>query len=426
MPLSGVFFLGQFLLVTGVLLYADRALRLTTLARNFSSKWVVIVIAAATLSFDRRDFGQKDVIAAGLMVPIAIAYVLRMEGLRPPRLPTLCASITAGVAISLKPHFFIPWLLISLCLIHRVSLRCALRAAELWLVPATTGAVTGALVISYPGFYRAAWKTLQYYNAFNNPLSYFQPLLPAFLLAIVAFVWQPLAAKRHLIRISSLAAIGFILSALLQRKAFPYHLAAAEVWSLITAGILFLDFIDRLEFRRASMIAGAVAILLSLGSGLTAAAPVDVNSPVDSYIQQNARGKTVLALSTDLWTSFPILYEADARLELDNPALWIIPAMYQDQVRPVDSQPESPTHYHTPAEMSPDEREAFDHVIHVMQSDHPSMILVDNRRFKQALGNMQFDFIDYFATDAQFREELSHYALGPTDARSRLYLRLNQ
>jgi hypothetical protein len=418
-----VLYAGLFAAVIFVLIHVNRTLGTAALVSAAGRGWILLVITSSALLADPGDFGERDPLAALLLVPMVFCYAARLRGWQPKSASPVLAAGAAALAISLKPYFALPWILVSAWFALQFPLRRALKIPEVWLVPILAIAATSATLLPFPDYAHMVADSLRYYAAYDNPLIFFAPLLLTGIVTGVAILWKPRAACVHLIRLSAAAAMGFALSALLQHKGFRYHLAAAEFWTLLTAGFLFWDLLARFKFRQRSMVTLGAALAILVASIHSVMLPVPPISPVDTYVRQHAGAQAVMPFTTDLWIAFPVLVEAGGRDVMPSPSLYQIPTIYQDQVRLAASQPETPARYHTPGAMRPDERELIAQIAGILRSARPAILLVDNRRFKQAFGLLRFDFIDYFSTDDTFRAEMRNYVPGPGDARSRLYVR---
>jgi len=412
-PIQAVFYGGIWLVVAAILIVTERELR-----RMRSRAFLLVLIAAGALSLSRGDFGQRDPLVALCLVPPVLAAYLRVRGETPGKLLRILLGV-AAVAIAIKPYFLVPWSFVVLWLASAIGWRRVARLPETWAVPAVSGLSWIATIALFPSYLGMASLAGRYYGAFDGPFGLFAPLVPASFTMVAALLWKAQPAIRPLIRLSACCGAGFVLECLIQRKGFSYHIAPALFWAFLCAGLVILD-ISRQKAAIAPVLSAGVAVW-SLFTA-TVAPPLYPKDPVEPVVARYAHQREVLSLSTDLWMAFPLVLEAGARNA--PPDLWPVAGMYQDQVQSAakSAQP-ALARYHTRAEMSEAERALFDQVVQAMTVDHPAVLLVQRGPWKQALGPLQFDFLDYYSTDSAFRAELQHYVPGPSNEKCQVWIR---
>lgn len=372
-------------------------------------------IAFASLSLNRFQLGQRDPICALLFTGLAISAYLRLQNEAPGWISWLGVA-TASLGMAMKPHFLAPWALVMAFLAWRIGFKRVLRMKELWMPLAVSVIAWSITFLAFPDFRTMVGVAYRYYSNIKVSPYEFSPLLVP--LVVAAFAW---ARRTPLLQISALATLGFVASCALQRKGFPYHMAPSMYWAAICVGLLLADWFERRDARVPIL---AIAALLPIYSLWTATFPPPAffaSTDVEEFVKANARGKTVLTLSTDLRTGFPLILEADALNARADAQLWMLGQMYRDQVlrseaavQPVAAQ------YHTPAQMDDGEREYFHEVTDILDHKRPTIILVQTAKRKWGLDDLQFDFIDYFSTDPRLRDLLRSYKPGPTNDRTRV------
>ena len=421
LPIQVVMYTGLWSLVGGVLISLRRTPGMSSIGRRL----MLLIIAFAALSLHRLDLGQRDPICALLFTGLVISTYRRIQRPGGRSGGSWMTILAAALGIAIKPHFLIPWMLVMAGLALHVGVRRALRMPESWLPPLVSAISWAATLAAFPDYLAMASMASRYYSGLNGSLWLFLPLLLPLSVAVAAFLRNTGPGIRSLIQLSALATTGFAIESLMQRKGFPYHLAPSMFWGFITAGLLFVDMLRRSRGRLASWRISAGTVLGSVGlagyslwSATVPPPPVFARTDVDEFVLKHARGRMVLSLSTNLWIAFPLILEAGATNARPDPSLWAMGGMYQDQVaRAMDSPAPTAARYHARAEMSDDERKSFDQVVSVLTGSRPAVILVQTGPWKQGLGRLQFDFIDYFSTDERFREALRSYKPGPSDAR---------
>lgn len=401
-----------------------RVLRTLGSMNRLMAQLFVLMVAAVVLGTHCYDFGQRDqYVGIGFLVLLQQLYA-RIHG-RPVARHVMLAL--TGVVIAIKPFFLLPWLLMLLWTARRISVKAVVRSPEFWVV-AGISACLGIATLLFTDFVVMAAVATQYYKAYDASIwSIVSNLRWVFVIVLVAIVWRPSEKLLDLVRLSALAAAGFAIEVIAQHKSYSYHHLPAEFWAYITGAVLFIDLLQRASvFRRICTLSpNKVVLAVSLAGGILpfarAMAAREQPSKVMNFVRQHATGKLILPLSTNLWTAFPVILEANARNALPSPELWTVPGLYRDQIVGADA-PRAP-HYHSRSEMNEQERRMFDCVVQAMVEKRPAILLVQPASGGQGLGHLTFDFLKYFSTDERFRAALADYATGPSDAGHEVYWR---
>ena len=382
---------------------------------------VAMSTAFAALTLNRFQLGQRDPVCALLFAGLVIATYRRIRSPEArPGWPSWIAVAAGGMGMAMKPHFLLPWALIVTALACHIGARRAVFMKECW-APVVISAVSWFVTLAaFPDFLTMVRVASRYYSGMNASVYEFSPLMVPLVVATVAFLRKLESKLRPLVILSALATAGFAVECVVQGKAFPYHLTPAMFWGTVTGGLLFVEPMERGTARwRMSAATVIVPVALVVYSWWTAALPPPTffaRTDVEEFVTQQARGKMVLTLSTDLRTGFPLILEAGATNARADAQLWTIGALYQDQVkRAEDSSVPVRARYHSRAEMSGDERFWFDQVVRIVTINHPAVILVQTANPKWGLGRLKFDFLDYFSTDEQFKDALHSYKHGPAN-----------
>jgi hypothetical protein len=225
------------------------------------------------------------------------------------------------------------------------------------------------------------------------------------------FLLQPVSKPGAFIKTSALAAIGFTLECVLQRKGWSYHMHPLRLWTGIAVFLFVTDFLrrrvpDRQLRAWASPAIVAVVTLAALAS--LAAVPGMLRRERDAVrdlLASAGPGRRVLPLSTDLWTSYPLVFEAGARNLLSWPAIWQLPGISREWYLRG-----RPQHL---AQMSPDERAMVEEVAGLIAL-RPDFVFLNPRSEYQGMAE-RFDMIGYLSTHPRFRDEIAHYEAGPAN-----------
>lgn len=383
--------------------------------------WLAILLTAQSALFlNRYDFGQRDVAAGiGALILVSNAFLLLCgQPLAAPRRYPLL--FLAALTLALKPHFLAGWLLVILMLAVRTTFARALRAPEFWMAPLVSGIHWLLTAIFYPNYWSDAKLVLNVYSAYNAPLgTLLFDVRFVILVGAIAFLWKADRRVQDVARLSALGALGFAVAAIQQGKQWGYHFTPAYFLAWVTVAILCVDLLR----PRANTVVLAVALFVGLWPVAreirTAPAPLD---PVQQFAIEKGRNAWILPLSTDLWTGYPLILDADAKSALPESVLWMVPGFYIDQIRAAKQW--TPAQFHTPTNMNSEEKRMFEELVEAVQRYRPAVIVVQTPGAQQGMGKLQFDFLKYFSMDDRFRAVLANYAEGPSDSKRQvLYLR---
>lgn len=407
--------------VLGMLLYVWHMPRASALMRGF----LVFCTAFASLSLNRFQTGQRDPLCAFLFVGLVLAVYERMQ--QPEGRSTALSWVgvlAASIGMAMKPHFLLPWAVFIAALAWTCGLKAALRMKETWL-PILVSVVSWAVTLAaFPLFLSVVAMASRYYGVVLVSPYEFSPLIVPLTPIVIALLRKPQpGGGRPLSWFAGLAGFAFAIEAVTQMKGFPYHQTPCMFWAMMTTGLLLIEWFERraTQPRLGLWIPACVTIASSLflvwfsfWTAVMAPPKELVRTDLDDFVVQHARGKTVLNLSTDVRTSFPLVLEAGAFNPLPFTQLWAMGGLYREQVKQAEGAPEPvQARYHARAEMSADERKWFDDVIDVIVTKHPAVIFVQTSAWKWGLDNLKFDFVDYFSTDERFRQAMRSYHEGP-------------
>lgn len=412
-------------LIGGILLLIRRLTQLSLFGRRF----MVLAVAFAALSVNRFEIGQRDPLCAFLFALLVISAYLSI--VEPERRGSLSWVLIVGASagLALKPYFLVPWALVVGGIAWHVGLRRAVLLKETWM-PLLVSVISWILTLTmFPDYLTMVAVASRYYSGWNASTWEHFPLVLPVSVSLVALLRKGTPTLRPLIHLSSLTTLGFATVCLLQKKAFPYHLAPSMFWGIVTAALLIVDYVESNRSRpdtwkRAlSLISGSM-FLAAYSIWGSATPAVLGTTQVDTFITTHGNGKRILILSTQPWCGFPLILESGATNARADGSLWTLGGIYKDQVARAAEMEERPVaQYHTRVEMNDDERQSFDQVIHILMVDHPDFIILDIGSWKGGLNRLRFDFIDYYSTDPRFKEQLGFYEPGPADSFRRVLVR---
>ncbi len=392
------------------------------------------------------DAGQREHFFLLLALPYVLLSAARANGRTAGRRVGLIIGVFAGIGLALKPHFLLVWLATDVYLWHsaRQPPWRRIEALALGLVLAGYG---GAIALLTPAYFDVVDVAGRVYHAYNagsvqlvtrSPIALWLVALGAFLLSRGAIV------GRRTSTMLMLSSTACLLAALLQHKGWRYHFYPANAMALLVVVVCVPQLTREFRWLRpvrarpatrsmAAAVLVATALVIQQGPGRTAL--TIIQSTVDAayatrwdrgayrdivsavrretfggtmtdlieIVRTQAAAQPVVLLSTSVWPTFPLVNYSGATWPLRFNCLWMLPGSYP--LRPDTAR------YHAPAAMDAIERELFEHVVETLVRSPPTLLIVDQRRFKQGFGGMRFDYIEYFSQDARFVDVFRQYEL---------------
>lgn len=373
------------------------------------------------------DFGQRDHLGcvASLVLAMLLACRLRQAPITKAFVWTL--SVLAGCVLAIKPFFLVPWLL---CLAYAgISLgwRTLLRLPETWIATAVALLQVPIVLFVTPGYIRLLLLLSHLYSRFDEKsLGYLlrQPLIliPLAGIACILIIYRPSERSVRTIRMAGVLTIGWIISGLLQRKGWSYHLRPGEAGLCFTAWLVGLDIAERRAFLKGMprlAWAAAVSVVLCLAAARFMHVRWQYPAYVDELGQLLARQAParVLMVSTAM-LPVSLLEEDEIGLANHYLHLWQIPALYAGQI----ASGKTAWRYHTLAEMGPEEKDMLDRTYEDL-AGKPDLVVFGGET-EQGMGRLRVDLRDYLRQDPAIATLLDCYRLLPGTSYYRVYRRL--
>ena len=382
---------------------------------------------------DRRQFSQRDQLAAYSLLPIVFLCAGRMLGRQPGRAWVLAAALLASVCLALKPFFLLPWLLLVVLPLfwsgwRRPPWKKLPGRPEFWVVVAFHVVYLVFIVIFCQEFVGFAPVVAKYYKFYNSSMRAFVPLWPyvvvligiscvllAQLLKRIAWLDENVVA---LATAGTVTAFGFLIEAIAQHKAIPYHLIPFVVFSWFVAATICEDLAMN-RFRSAAVhrtvlwaivVAGLAMVTVSVWTAGTRIQSLYPDA-LRTVIANDKRSGPLMFVVGDPWCVFPLAYDSHQELvQRDYGFLWMVPGLYHDQAKFSNGhwKPAADAVYHRPDEMTHDEKTTYDEFRHVLGMK-PRLIYV-NTGDKPALGNLRFNYLDYLLQDPEMARRLKDYS----------------
>ena len=404
---------------------------------------ILIGFIVAGVAASEGQVAQRDQLAAILLLPYALlAATLPSGARRPLALTVLCGSM-AAIGIAFKPFFLPAWLGIELiALLSTRRIRTAFRTEA--LIVGVFHAVYVVLILVLTPAYMShvvplARATYWAYGTNRAALASAPELLVPLTVALGALAARWMPQSRNAMTLSETlgaAALGFIVSYIVQAKNFGYHFIPVNTFAtaaFVATAWQMLEALGRrreLPARRRTVAALGVA-----GCGMIAAwagwaglqhlgAVVTLTrNPYQNAVDvmahevaSAAQGEPIYMLSTSVFPAFPLVNLGDARWPYHYNCFWPIPALYRG---PADAE----LNYKAPQKQKRVEREFFQTVIADLVKTPPKLLLVDRRTQMQAMNGRQFDFIRYLSGSPEFVTLFQRYSLAMQVGKWEIYER---
>ena len=405
--------------------------------------WGAVLVATAYLLLVAPvlEFGQRDHIAVILALPYLalLAERLRRAGasgpddVALPRAALVAAGIMGGIGFMLKPVFGLAWLLPELLVAMRLGLR-ALRRPETIALLTTFVVYCIAVLLFARGYFFIARLGAASYSEYSSTSTWELLLLRRAQFPLMAFaIWiaaRGFSRLRDLGDVLALAALGFYLAVLIQRKGWEYHwipaTTLASVVMLLALTAAFTAPAGERASRRAEAMPLLAAMLLALGlTAATVSLPAAQREVMrggafqfDGLMRSAARHAgdgPIAALSTNTLAVFPLVNYTGLEYGLRFNTLWLLNGAY------APNPPGQPFRYHQPANMEEPERYQFEAVVEDLTTNQPTMLIVDRTPPGYVLNG--FDYLEYFGQDERFARLLSGYREVEPVERYRVFVR---
>jgi hypothetical protein len=387
------------------------------------------------------DFGQREHLMALAALPYVFCAQRRARGER--ARARIAISLIAGLAFALKPHFLAVPALVELAVFGartqkswaggwRLALRQSLRDPVPWVLACVWLSYLAALPLLFPEYLGVVvplvWDLYLSQGGLNAFEVLLVPRMGTVLCLLAPLLWlafrQPILPGNVLPRLLGLAAIGALAAALVQHKAWSYHILPIELFSCALAGVLTTRWLDRLKvaspgpYRIASALAGLFALYAIANGEAPWKEIAYANSQaagLTTLLRQVAAGERVLVLSPGVYPIFPALNYADIHATLRTMNMWMLEGAYDQCLA-------NGRRYREVWEMGRAEFFVFRTVAEDFARAPPEAVLVDRTPGIPWCGE-EFDFVRYFIRHPLFAEVWSHYQLTAEWDRYRLYTR---
>jgi hypothetical protein len=386
------------------------------------------------------DFGQREHLMAVSALPYLLCAARRSTGAAPRG--RIGAALFAAIGFALKPYFLGIPLLVELAVIAGRSrgpgglaggVTRSLRDPVPWVLAAVWVAYVASIPVLFPDFFGVV-VPLVWDFYLDRGLSVGElllvPRMATILCLLVPLLWWSFRRSALpapvLPRILGLAAIGGVMSVIVQHKGWTYHILPVQLFTLGLAGTLLADWLDRQALARTAAGAYRMAGILTAGVAFffiaTGEAPwreIDYDKTqvagLTDMLNEAAAGERVLVFSPGIYPIYPALNYAGVRATLRTMNMWMLQGAYQTCT------PGAPRYRET-WEMGRPEFFVYRTVAEDFARAPPAAVVVDRQPGIPWCGS-EFDFIEYFKRHPLFAEVWSHYELTAEWDRYRLYTR---
>lgn len=387
----------------------------------------ILLLAAGFAAFvlPRIEFAQREHLAYLVTFPYIVLSAVRLRRMSAPPGLAAIAGILGGVGFSLKPHFLLAWLLLELLMFARLGFG-ALKRIEL-------GALVGfgllyflAVVVLVPEYLPMAFRLRPWYDRYiNNGIGVTTILAgPILLLTALVVLAQRQAAREEdsLVACLSMAFLGFLAAAILQRKGFSYHFIAASCFGLTTLVRGWQILRPGWSLRPSVLFSrsGLLLVLVLLVRASADAARELANPEARRYrtdpsyplllpvVKQLARGQSLVVLSSNPAAGWPLARDVGATWASRYMSLWPLPAIYDGQVWARSPHLVRPN---PPALRPAFETRFIDEVVADLERWRPRLIVVQepDPEYPGWGGAKRFDYLGYFGADPRFVAWMGQY-----------------
>ncbi|MBA3318679.1 MAG: hypothetical protein H0T50_11405 [Gemmatimonadales bacterium] len=404
----------------------DQLLRSHALAMDPARRrLLVLLVLFALIGLPREDFGEREHLMLVLSLPYVFLAAARAGGERIPVRLAIGVGLLAGLGIALKPYFLTLWLAVEAWLLVGGRVRSLADRIEALLVVSVCLLYLAAVFVVTPE-YRTIVAALAgvYFGYLSNSLLVTALLgdgaaVPIFAL-LAFFALRSVRGGGPLETALAVATAGLYLSAVLQQKGWRYHFYPSMATGMVLLGAMALTVRRRAPFRIQRIYAAAVRVAAVLvpafvlaGCARQIAVGRDAPYPADpdlarlvQVVRDLAPGGRVMVLSSNMASSFPLVTYAEVGWASRFPSLWLLAAVYWDEVRA-----EGPVSYRPPRARQGLEQYLSDAVTQDLAMARPEVILVlRSSPDVQGWGVRRLDYLRYLGMDPRFERLFGEYA----------------
>jgi hypothetical protein len=412
---------GFTLALLGLLAFAARWLGRTlpdVPARRRAVLWLAFVL----FPLAGQDFGEREHLVVACLVPFLLLGVARARQLEVKRAEAIAVGLLAGLALALKPHFIVVWLLVVAYLALKRRIPPARLLPETAALAGFLAVYAASVALFFPQYFGLVRLLAVPYGRFLYD-SFFHLLvtgpgaaLTLFgLLAVVAL--HPQAKHPELWRLLALGTLGCFIAGAAQQKGLRYHFYPSFALSAVLLGFVatdvrrpFATWVRRVYHTlTVSVLASLAAVVLVQNAVQAVGAARDPErarlEDLIALVHERAAGQPIYVMSYHIGSAYPLMNYSGARSASRFGQLWILAADYADAL-----QADRPLRYRDPPEMPASERYLVESVRTDLVAGRPRLLLVlRHARDVPENGYRRLNYVAYFARDRRIAAVFDRY-----------------
>ena len=424
----------------GALVLTDWSLRrVLGLGGGRLRRRLVLVLAFALFPAAADSFGQRE----HLLIALALPYILlaggRADGRPVPAGPAGAAGVLAGVGLALKPHFLLVWVAVEGYSAWRLRTRRA--SPEALGAAAFLAVYLAGVALLTPQYFGLVRLLGPAYSGFGyDPFFHVLVTSPGaavcYLAVLACAALGREARHRALWTVLLVALVASFVAGAAQQKGWGYHFYPSRVFALALLALAVVD-VRRPLVRPVQQVYAAVAVAalstsviwsvaMGIGrilhrdpAGRTEQAQLD--DLVAAVRRHTPPGGSLYIMSYTIESGFPLVNYSKVRWASRFPHLWIIEAVYQDQLHAP-----APLRFQAPETMGAAERYLTDAVHEDLTRHRPDLLMVlRHGRDVQQNSQRRLDYLGYFTRDPRIGAILGRYRFVEEVGQYLLYVRAN-
>lgn len=368
--------------------------------------WIGVAIEATLFFLPGPDFGQRDSVVIMLCLP-ALLWV----GIREPRAPMTpgdwAAVLAACIGMLIKPYLVL--VVVLAYGLNVVLLRDwrALIAPPIWLFAGLVAAYAAILVVFFPGWFEVVDLARIPYVAYDEPTwinGWTVRALTVLPILVIANEVFARGADKRLGRTLGAAAVGALVSFVLQHKGWSYHLLPLKLLLWLLLGWVVLAAAKwTATLRRYAALALCVILVLPLyriiSNGIETSRHVDtVMTRLADLLRENQVGPRVANFGTSVYPAYPLPFYRPSLPAWRFAQAWMIPWILQQERAGRGDAPDTRKVIAAQRSM----------VLEDFRRFRPDGILVDESPRLQAIDG-PFDTLAWFRQDPQMAAILDEF-----------------
>ena len=377
-------------------------------------------LAFVLFALPGRDYGEREHLVLGLVLPYAFLAAARAGGTPVPGGWGWLAGGLAGLGFALKPHFLLLW----------PALECAPRLRRQlpwWRVLPETAAIglvlagyLGAIALVTPQYFELVSRLAGAYTRFlYDPFWHLLVTGPGaavtFLALLATVALRQRAGHPALWDGLALATVAAYLAGAAQQKGLDYHFYPSLGLAVVLLVLVTTDLRSppaRLAERLYRVVAASALVTVAASALVHAAAGAIGYDPQRAefetrvrIVREHAGNGRVFVMSYHIGSTYPLINYSGVRSASRFPQLWILPAAYWDELHA-----DAPLRFRDRAQMGPVERYLNDAAFADFERYQPTVLVVlRHARDLPTNGLRRLDYIAYFGRDPRFAPLLRRY-----------------